>query len=233
MKGIAALACALSLSLSTAHADGSHELAREDSEIIVRTDRAGLFSFAGHRHRILVEEFTAEISAPAPREPLAIDVVIDALSLTVIDDDLDAEKIAEVQAEMESSVLEVETHPAIRAALVLAALPDGDGAFNVELRGDLTLHGTTREVVVPATLLLAGRRLQVRGTAVVKQTDYGIRPVSVGKGAVKVKDEVEIDFSLVSFAPLVEVLDEGKGSPNVESVEEAGAAPAHADSTDR
>ena len=35
------------------------------------------------------------------------------------------------------------------------------------------------------------------GAAIFRQTQFGIRPVSVAGGAVKVKDEVKIDFAIV------------------------------------
>ena len=33
--------------------------------------------------------------------------------------------------------------------------------------------------------------------AVIKQTDFGIKPVTAGAGLVKVKNELEIDFRIV------------------------------------
>jgi polyisoprenoid-binding protein YceI len=218
------LAWALSLvPLGTPAAEETHTLARDQSEIVVRTDRAGLFSFAGHRHRIAAERFDATISAPRVNLPLSIVAVIDAASLTVVDDDLDTEKIAQVQETMEESVLEVDEYPEVRAELGLDSLPAGDGAFDVQLSGTISLHGTVRDVTFPATLLIAGRRLQVRGTAELAQKDYGIDPVSVGKGAVKVKNEVEVDFSFVGYA--AEVPPEAD-PPAGEPFDEAPAPPA-------
>jgi hypothetical protein len=34
------------------------------------------------------------------------------------------------------------------------------------------------------------------GRAEIKQTDFGIKPVTVGGGLVKVKDELEIEFEI-------------------------------------
>jgi hypothetical protein len=36
-----------------------------------------------------------------------------------------------------------------------------------------------------------------RGAATLKQTDFGITPVTVAGGTVKVKDEVKIEFEVV------------------------------------
>jgi hypothetical protein len=38
------------------------------------------------------------------------------------------------------------------------------------------------------------------GSTRLKQTDFGIQPVSVAGGAVKVKDEVEISFKIYAAA---------------------------------
>jgi hypothetical protein len=34
------------------------------------------------------------------------------------------------------------------------------------------------------------------GSASVRQTDFGIKPVSAGGGAIKVKDEVRVEFEI-------------------------------------
>ena len=63
----------------------------------------------------------------------------------------------------------------------------GDGGLSVE--GELTLVGTT-----PADRVRPRRRRRrpLTGTAVVKQTDWGMKPYSALFGALKVVDEVEV-----------------------------------------
>ena len=38
---------------------------------------------------------------------------------------------------------------------------------------------------------------QYHGETKLKQTDFGIQPVSVGGGTIKVKDELDVEFSIV------------------------------------
>jgi YceI-like domain len=57
----------------------------------------------------------------------------------------------------------------------------------------LDLHGQTHPVAVDVTL----KDDVYRGTAVVKQTEFGIKPVSIAGGSVNVKDEVKIEFEIV------------------------------------
>ena len=66
----------------------------------------------------------------------------------------------------------------------------GDGKWAVH--GDLTVHGQTRQVKVD----VEGQNGHYRGTAELKQKDFGITPVSVGGGAVKVKNELRIEFEV-------------------------------------
>jgi polyisoprenoid-binding protein YceI len=62
------------------------------------------------------------------------------------------------------------------------------------VRGELTLHGQTHVV----TLNVAVDQGRYRGSASLKQTDFGMSPISVAGGAVKVKDEVKIDFDIAA-----------------------------------
>jgi polyisoprenoid-binding protein YceI len=60
--------------------------------------------------------------------------------------------------------------------------------------GRLTIHGQTRPVTVQTTRT-NGR---YRGTVLVKQRDFGISPISIAGGTVKVKDELKIEFDIVA-----------------------------------
>ena len=63
------------------------------------------------------------------------------------------------------------------------------------MSGNLTLHGQTHPVHVTVKQAGAGGRYE--GAAKLKQTAFGIQPISIGGGAVKVKDEVDIAFTIV------------------------------------
>jgi hypothetical protein len=59
--------------------------------------------------------------------------------------------------------------------------------------GDLTLHGVTRSLTFPVTR----REGHYRGTVSIRQRDFGIQPISIVGGTVKVKDELRIEFDIV------------------------------------
>ena len=61
------------------------------------------------------------------------------------------------------------------------------------VHGDLTVHGQTRPVQAEVERQNGG----YRGSAELRQKNFGITPVSVAGGSVKVKDEVRIEFEIV------------------------------------
>jgi polyisoprenoid-binding protein YceI len=74
------------------------------------------------------------------------------------------------------------------------------GSYRVNVTIDLGLHGVTRALTVPVLVTLQGDRLTATGGTELRQTDYGMQPVSAGGGTVKVKDAVKIDFTIVAVA---------------------------------
>lgn len=175
----------------------------ERSELMILTDRSGLFGRMGHRHTIRAQQFTGTMEwDPALPEGAHIDLVIDAKSLKVTDDDLDPGDVAKVQHDMETKVLEVEKHPEIRfLSNGVKVRESSEGKWSLDVSGTLALHGVSQAAVIPLTLEMHNNLLDLKGETMVRQKDYEIDPVSVGMGAVKVKNEVKITFHLVAEAP--------------------------------
>jgi polyisoprenoid-binding protein YceI len=62
------------------------------------------------------------------------------------------------------------------------------------VEGTLTLHGVTKQLAL--AVMRSGDGFVSHAT--IKQTDFGIKPISAAGGAVKVKNELEIDFRIVT-----------------------------------
>ena len=92
--------------------------------------------------------------------------------------------------------LEVAKFPEIR--FLLAGLSDfrrEAGRIGVTLEGELTLHGVTRPLRIPATVSPVDGRFEVEGRTPLLMSDYGIeRPAFL---FVTVKDEVEVRFRVL------------------------------------
>jgi polyisoprenoid-binding protein YceI len=61
------------------------------------------------------------------------------------------------------------------------------------VHGELTLHGETR----PVRVTVEGQNGRYHGSAELRQKDFGITPVTVAGGTVKVKNEVRVEFDVV------------------------------------
>lgn len=173
------------------------------STVRIHVGKTGLFSFAGHTHEVAapVADGRIELDHDDPART-SVRVVFDASALRVTGKGEPEEDVPEVQRTMESErVLGVSKFPRItfesRGVKILER--DGD-RLRARVTGDLTLHGVTRPETADVTVTMAGDRLTAKGTLTVRQTNYGIEPVTAGAGTVRVKDEVEIAFTLVAAA---------------------------------
>ena len=160
----------------------------QKSSITVRVFKAGVFSAFGHEH---------EISAPMQQgsfteNPGSVELTVDARRMRVMDQGISEKNRAEIQQTMLGpKVLDSEKFPEIRfRSTSIERL--GGGRWIV--LGDLTIHGETR----PVKVHVEGANGHYRGTAELKQKDFGITPITVGGGAVKVKNELRIEFDIVS-----------------------------------
>lgn len=159
-----------------------------ESRLRVHVGKSGLFSAAGHEHWI-----TASIAQGSldEHEPAHIWFRIEARKLTVEPDkDLSPAQQADVQTTMQTQVLDSARYPEINFHST-SVEHSGDGWL---VKGELQLRGHTREVSVVVHQLNGA----YSGRCEIKQTDFGIRPVAVAGGMVKVKNELEIEFSIAT-----------------------------------
>jgi polyisoprenoid-binding protein YceI len=95
-------------------------------------------------------------------------------------------------------VLDVERHPTIvfQSTSVVIKAQETHG-MDLTVSGQLTLHKVTRLLTVPVAARVDAGALTARGSFSLNQTDYGIKPVSVG-GVVSVKDKLTVSFAIVA-----------------------------------
>jgi polyisoprenoid-binding protein YceI len=160
----------------------------------------GLFSAFGHDPVFVVRDFEGELQCE--HDSLAnasARIAIKAQSLSVRDD-VKASDRAEIERMMRDEVLEVDKYPEIIfVSNNITASKSSNGRFKAKIIGDLTLHGVTQKNLwIFAEVTVSDDRLQAQGELALKQTDYGIKPVSVAGGTMKVKNEVKLAFDFVA-----------------------------------
>lgn len=157
----------------------------------VHVYRSGLFSFAGDNHEIRAA-ITSGVLNEATR---SVELGVDVRRMRVLDPNLSPDKRAQVQEKMLSpDVLDPDRFPKIEFRSTRVEEKNGN---NLSVSGNLTLHGQTR----PINVIVVRTQSHYRGSATIKQTDFAIKPISIGGGTIKVKDEVRVDFDIVTPRP--------------------------------
>lgn len=197
--GAVALALCVALLPAAAHSQPRRfVLEPETSSVTVHVSRAGLFGFLGHDH--VVEGALAEGFVVADPDDLAsssIVAIFQSADLRVSDPDGPEADIPEVQAKMEGEdVLDVASWPRIVfSSTSVSGEKIEEDAWRLRVEGELELRGVKRGLVVPVAVRLGEHGLAAAGELELKQSDWGMRPVSVA-GVVKVKDELRIRFEI-------------------------------------
>lgn len=182
-----ALALLFSVPLWGADTPAAKTIDSEKSVMTVRVLKTGFFSAFGHEH---------EISAPIQQGSFtegnpSVELTVDAHKLRVKDKDVSDKDRAEIQETMLGpKVLDSGKFQEIRFR---STQVDRLGEGKWMVHGDLTLRGQTRPVKVE----VEGQNGHYRGSAEVKQKDFGITPVTAAGGAVKTKNELRVEFEIV------------------------------------
>ncbi len=171
---------------------GTYALGPADGTLLVKTRKGGAAAKAGHDLTLEVTAWSATLQVG---EPSSINLTADARSLRVRagkggvmplgDDDrqsirqsIDEEVLKRTPIEFRSTSVEIS-----RDGRVLVA-------------GELELSGRTAPIEFE---LSAGENGRLTGSAIVKQTAWGMKPFTILFGTLKVLDEVQvaIDVGLV------------------------------------
>jgi polyisoprenoid-binding protein YceI len=168
---------------------GSYILGPDNGILSVRTGRTGAAAKAGHDLLIEVTDWKATLEIDEDPALTRVALEADATSLHVREGKggmqaLGADDRTSIRQTIDDEVLKG-TGIEFRSTAVQT---DADGG-RLMVRGELTLVGSTRPIAFD---LIIGGDGRISASAVLKQTDWGIKPYSTLFGALKVADEVEV-----------------------------------------
>jgi polyisoprenoid-binding protein YceI len=195
MKGLWLVLVALTVGRLHSQAQETYRLDPGRSVIQIHVTSSGALGFMGHQHLIQTPiERGNFVYYPGDLGRSSVEISVDASGMAVTDPKLSAKDRMEIQETMRSDrVLGVKQYPKIIFKSVKIQPMDGN---RLQITGNLTIRNQTNLVTVEAVLEQAGRELKATGNSRVKQTTFGIRPVTAGLGAVRVKDQLEISFQV-------------------------------------
>ncbi len=160
------------------------------SAITVRVRRAAVLGISARDYWIDAPVASGKIDETAAR----VDLTIATAKMTIKPDpNLNPRVRDRVQGEMDSMTLEPDKFPEIVFRSTHIG-PGSDGKINVE--GTLTAHGVSRTI----TFNVDRGGEFYSGHLSLKQTDFGMKPISLGAGIIHAEDLADIDFKIVPLS---------------------------------
>jgi hypothetical protein len=165
---------------------------------------SGSLAHLGHNHVISTRQIHGFVLASDDPQEARADLYVSLAGLDVDDPPLRAaagfdgplkpEEIVQTRAHMLDAVLRANLYPflELRAAWTADAPPGT--ALDVHIR----LHGTERPYRVPVKYSRTADSLEVSGQFQIRQTDFAMTPYSVLGGALMVRDELVLRFTILA-----------------------------------
>ena len=169
------------------------------SRFTVQTFASGILSAMGHNPVIGIREFRGEVNfSPEAAQATSVWLSMKSNSLGVLDDVSDKDR-RDIEKMMNEQVLEPAKYPEIVYESSSVSIAGIDATlFSASLNGSLTFRGITRNQAIPARIAVFDEMLRASGQFTMNQSDYGIKPISVAGGTLKVKDELKFSFEMVA-----------------------------------
>jgi polyisoprenoid-binding protein YceI len=165
-----------------------------DGELLVGTGVTGRAAKMGHRLTIRMDSWHAAVHWRGD-EPASAELTVDVDSLQVLKGEGGVTPLSGPERALARTnalkVLDAGRFPQIRfVADAIEATNDG-----YRLGGTLQIHGASRKRVIDVQVADLGDSWQLSAQAVVRQTEFGIKPYSMLMGAMKVADDVTVSFN--------------------------------------
>jgi len=163
----------------------------------IHVGTGGVFGSFAHNHLIEAQKISGcAIIDSRDLAHSSIKLTFPTADVKVIDPKESAKDRAQVQKTMESEVLRVAEYPDV--TFQSTGIEQGTSPDQLRVRGNLTIRGQTRPVVIGVNFKhAADGTFHAQGTYRLKQSTFDIKPIQLGAGTIKVKDELETEFEIV------------------------------------
>jgi polyisoprenoid-binding protein YceI len=170
------------------------------SRITAQLTQEGFLAKLRPRNEVLVKTFNGKIQVSAKDESdIAVVLESEVRSMTNVDKDISDFERKEFHNILHNIVLESEKFPTIKfASISVTDVQRSDDSRSLTLNGDLTIREVTRRVAVPINVTFGDQELRATGEGSFKQSEFGIKPYVGGLGAIKIADEVKVNFVIVA-----------------------------------
>ncbi len=199
---------------------GMHRFGPGNATLSVKTGRTGAAAKAGHNLLIHVTGWSATLEVGADNAATSIVLEADASSLRVREGTGGMQALGDDDKANIQQTIDDEILKGAGIAFRSTSVETSAGGDRLSVQGELTLVGATCPIAFDVTVSGDDR---LSGSAVVKQTDWGITPYSTLFGTLKVVDEVEVVLDAVGSGDP----DADAGLPEAPPTQTVTARPMH------
>ncbi len=185
--------------LGAAPATVTYNLDASQSKFMAHANRSGLLWFKGKSHHLAASDFSGQVElTEGTVTPATLRLVVKAASLHETGADFTEPQKQIINKELREIVLHPEQYPDITfQSTNVSAKSSGADRYDVKIEGNLTLHGVTRRITIPAVVTLNGNNLRAVGEFSIDRDDYKVKATSAFHGLVRVSDKVKFEFDIV------------------------------------
>ena len=170
------------------------------SKFMARAFSGGLLWFKGHDHHLAAREFSGDVEITQDSIiPASLHLVVKAASLVETGAAFTEPQKQIINKELHEIVLHPDRYPDITFQSTRVTAKPGKNGFQVRIYGNLTLHGVTRPIDIPATITLQGNEMRALGEFSIDRGDFGVKATSAVHGLVRVRDKVKFTFDIVAL----------------------------------
>ena len=187
----------------------SYRIAPAESSLRILVYRGGTMARLGHNHVISSADLQGQVWRGATAESSGFEIEVPVNTLIVDDNAARSEEgedfplnvsedaKAGTKANMlRPTLLDGERYPEIS----IRAIRITGSASSPDVVASMRIKDQTREIRLPVTLTETDSALTIQGSFEIRQSDFGITPLSIAMGALTVQDTVKINFRLVARA---------------------------------
>lgn len=188
-----------SIALASPPATVTYNLDASQSKFMAHANRSGLLWFKGHSHHLAASEFTGQVElTPDTITPASLRLVVKAASLHETGSEFTDQQKEIINKELKDIVLHPDQYPDITFQSTSVTLKGTTAnRYEVRIDGNLTLHGVTKPITIPASVTLNGNNLRAVGEFKIDRDDFKVKATSAFHGLVRVDDDIKFDFDIV------------------------------------
>lgn len=181
------------------------------SSVHILVYRGGTMARLGHNHVISSTDLQGQIWRGTTLESSGFEITVPVNTLIVDDNSARAEEGDDFPLNVSE-----DAKAGTKANMLRPGLLDGEhfpeisirstrisgSAASPEVVASMRIKDQTREIRLPVTLTETDSALAIQGSFEIRQSDFGITPLSIAMGALTVQDTVKIKFRLMGRAAL-------------------------------